>query len=197
MRYPEPVRTEKPNRRDILADAAIEVLSGEGARGLTHRAVDLQADVPPGTTSNYFRTRDALFEVLAARIDARLRPDPDALEKSAKARPSVGRMVVLMQELVARILARPSLYLALLELRLEATRRPPLATALTATLARNLEADLAFMEAARLPGGREELVMLQLAIDGVLLDRLTAPDARGIENLDAIVEQITRRLMAR
>jgi hypothetical protein len=91
-------------------------------------------------------------------------------------------MVVLMQELVARVLARPSLHLALLELRLEATRRPPLAAALTATLARNLEADLAFMEAARLPGGREELVMLQLAIDGVLLDRLTAPDARGIEH---------------
>ena len=30
-------------RRDRLADAAIEVLAHEGARGLTHRAVDAQA----------------------------------------------------------------------------------------------------------------------------------------------------------
>ena len=41
-------------RRDHLADAAIELLAREGARGLTHRGVDAQAAEPPGTTSRYF-----------------------------------------------------------------------------------------------------------------------------------------------
>jgi DNA-binding transcriptional regulator YbjK len=186
-----------PSRRDLLADAAIEVLSNQGARGLTHRAVDTEAGVPVGTTSNYWNSRDALFEVLAARIDARLRPDPDALARSAKARPSATRMVVLMQELVARVVARPALYIALLELRLEATRRPQLAASLTATLARNLQADLEFTELARLPAGRDEIVMLHLAIDGVLLDRLTAPAARGIDDVDAVIDAITRRILSR
>lgn len=184
-------------RRELLADAAIEVLSREGARGLTHRAVDVEAGVPIGTTSNYWNSRDALLEVLAERIDARLRPSPEALAKSAKARPSVSRMVVLMRELVARVLAQPSLYVALLELRLEATRRPNLAAALTATLSRNLEVDLELTERARLPAGRDEIVMLHLAIDGVLLDRLTAPEARGIEDIDEVIETITRRLLAK
>ena len=181
----------------MLADAAIEVLSREGARGLTHRAVDAEARVPAGTTSNYWNSREALLEILAARIDQRLRPDPDALAESAKALPSVSRMGVLMQQLVERVLARPSLYIALLELRLEATRRPRLAAALTATVARNLEADLEFTNLARLPAGREEIVLLHLAIDGVLLDRLTAPDARGIADANAMIETLTRRLMAR
>ena len=34
-------------RYDRLADAAIEVLARQGARGLTHRAVDAQAGEPP------------------------------------------------------------------------------------------------------------------------------------------------------
>ena len=34
---------------------------------LTHRQVDNRADLPAGTTSNYFRTRQALLEATAAR----------------------------------------------------------------------------------------------------------------------------------
>src|SRR5687768_11877636 len=55
-------------RRDRLADAAIEVLARLGARGLTHRAVDAEAGEPPGTTSRYFRTREALMSGVAQRI---------------------------------------------------------------------------------------------------------------------------------
>jgi DNA-binding transcriptional regulator YbjK len=37
-------------------------------RGLTHRAVDRRAAMPPGTTSAYFRTRTALLTALVARL---------------------------------------------------------------------------------------------------------------------------------
>jgi AcrR family transcriptional regulator len=61
------------NRRDDLLDAAIALLGGEGVRGVTHRAVDAAAGVPAGSASNYFRTRDALFEAVVERFAVRER----------------------------------------------------------------------------------------------------------------------------
>ena len=51
-----------------MADAAIAVLADHGGRGLTHRAVDQAAGLPPGTTSNYARTREALLTLALTRI---------------------------------------------------------------------------------------------------------------------------------
>jgi hypothetical protein len=45
-----------------IADAAIGLLAAEGMRGLTHRTVDRAADLPKGSTSYYFRTRQALLQ---------------------------------------------------------------------------------------------------------------------------------------
>ncbi len=53
------------------------MLAESGARGLTHRAVDLAAGVPTGTASNYFASRDALIEALVERRGRT--PDPDAV----------------------------------------------------------------------------------------------------------------------
>ena len=55
-------------RRETLLDAAIAVLGGQGSRGFTHRAVDAAASVPIGTTSNYFRTREALLDGVVSRF---------------------------------------------------------------------------------------------------------------------------------
>lgn len=60
------------SRRRTIADAGLTVLAREGSRGLTHRAVDIAAQVPTGTTSNYFRSRDVLIEGLVERIGERL-----------------------------------------------------------------------------------------------------------------------------
>jgi DNA-binding transcriptional regulator YbjK len=51
-----------------VADAAIAVLADHGGRGLTHRAVDQAGGLPPGTTSNYARTREALLTLALTRI---------------------------------------------------------------------------------------------------------------------------------
>jgi DNA-binding transcriptional regulator YbjK len=56
-----------PERRTQILDAAIDILCDDGVGGLTHRQVDSRAGVPAGTTSNYFRTRQALLEATAAR----------------------------------------------------------------------------------------------------------------------------------
>ena len=49
-------------------DVAIDVLASGGGRQLTHRAVDAAAGLPVGSTSNRFRTRDALLGGVLGRI---------------------------------------------------------------------------------------------------------------------------------
>ncbi|MCE0538752.1 TetR family transcriptional regulator [Kineosporia rhizophila] len=60
-----------PSRREELLDAAIEVLGGQGVRGLTHRAVDAAAGTPAGATANYFKTRESLLGAIAERFAER------------------------------------------------------------------------------------------------------------------------------
>lgn len=56
------------DREQLLLDTAIEVLADGGIRRLTHRAVDARAGVPLGSTSNRFRTRDALLTGVMRRL---------------------------------------------------------------------------------------------------------------------------------
>jgi DNA-binding transcriptional regulator YbjK len=60
-----------PDRRTELADAALAVVAAKGLKGLTHRAVDAQAGVAVGTTSNYFRSRAALVAAAVEHVEVR------------------------------------------------------------------------------------------------------------------------------
>ena len=66
---------EPTGRREVLTDAAIEVIAGSGIRGLTHRAVDAAAGVPAGSASYYFRSRRALLEAVLVRLNTLNRTD--------------------------------------------------------------------------------------------------------------------------
>jgi DNA-binding transcriptional regulator YbjK len=59
------------DRRDVIADAALGLIGSEGARALTHRAVDAAAGLPVGSTSYYCRKRSDLV-ALALRRHAEL-----------------------------------------------------------------------------------------------------------------------------
>ena len=50
-----------PSNRDRTLAAAVELLAEEGIRSLTHLRVDERAGLPKGSTSNAFRTREALL----------------------------------------------------------------------------------------------------------------------------------------
>jgi DNA-binding transcriptional regulator YbjK len=56
------------SREQRILDAAIEVLGARGARHLTHRAVDAEARLPLGSTSNRYRTRAALMVGVLQRM---------------------------------------------------------------------------------------------------------------------------------
>lgn len=162
-------------RREALADAGIAVLAREGSRGLTHRAIDAEAEVPIGTTSNYFRSRQALFTGLFERIGARLAPSEDDLASRAAEEPSRELFAAYISDIVRRLTQQREVTLALFELRLEAARRPDLAESLGAWQRAGFDADVAFNEAVGLPGGRREVALFHYAIDGLVFDRLTSP----------------------
>lgn len=70
------------NRRVALAEAAIHILGSRGSRGLTHRAIDNFLALPEGSTSNYFRTRQAILAAAFGRI---CELDQVAIERAVKA----------------------------------------------------------------------------------------------------------------
>ena len=51
--------------RDRALDAALALVGEQGIRALTHARVDERAGLPKGSTSNWFRTRDALVAGVA------------------------------------------------------------------------------------------------------------------------------------
>jgi DNA-binding transcriptional regulator YbjK len=177
-------------RRTALADAGITVLAREGSRGLTHRAVDAEAGVPVGTTSNYFRNRESLITGLFERIGARLAPAQADLDARASEQPSRELFAAYVRDIVRRLTTNREVTLALYELRLEAARRPELAALLGDWQRAGLDADIAFNEAAGLPGGRREISLFHYAIEGLVFDRLTSPidpDTPTDEVVDAFV----------
>jgi DNA-binding transcriptional regulator YbjK len=182
-------------RRAALVDAAIEVLAREGARGLTFRAVDTEAAVPVGTTSNYFNNRDDLLTQAGARVYERLQPDEATIARqwvSGRGRETV---TALMRELVGRISAFRAGYLALLELRLEATRRPALRAVLTERVRADLDANVAYHADSGLPGDGTSVRLLYLALNWLIVEQLTLPEVLSDEERDRLVVAAVERVV--
>ncbi|MGX5212694.1 TetR/AcrR family transcriptional regulator [Streptomyces violaceus] len=189
-----------PERRAALVDAGVEVLAREGARGLTFRAVDAEAGVPVGTASNYFTGRADLLRQIDTRLHVRLAPDP-AVVAELMTRPKDRSLVTsFMYDLMARATRDRTGYLALMELRLEATRRPELLASYTKSVRGDLEEAMEFHRTAGLPGGDESVAVLYLAMLGLLLEHLTLPGVLegvlpGVGVPDGLVERIVATVL--
>ncbi|PWW52292.1 TetR/AcrR family transcriptional regulator [Actinokineospora spheciospongiae] len=185
-----------PDRRAALLDAAIEVLADEGARGLTFRSVDRRAQVPAGTASNYFANRDDILTQAGERVYERLTPDEAVLAAGLAGPRDRAKLAELMHELVDRVAAFPAGFLALLELRLEATRRPGLREVLTRRIRADLDANTGYHEQSGLPGDSAAVVSLWLALNWLIMERLTLPDLFTPEQrhdlVTALVDRLTR-----
>ncbi|MEV5399150.1 TetR/AcrR family transcriptional regulator [Streptomyces cellulosae] len=182
-------------RRAALVDAAIEVLARDGARGLTFRSVDTEAAVPPGTASNYFSSRDDLLTQAGARVYERLQPDEETVARQRATGKGREAYAVLMRELVGHIAAFRTGYLALLELRLEATRRPGLRTVLTERVRADVEANVRYHEASGLPGDATAVKLLHLALNWLIVEQLTLPDVFTPEERDRLVTAAVERIV--
>ena len=118
--------TQRGPRAAQIGDTAIRLLAERGARGLTHRAVDLAARLPAGTTSNYARTRAALVELALARM-TELETADIAPRMAAGAPADLDAFATLAAQIIHHsITAARTRMLARYELALEATRHPEL-----------------------------------------------------------------------
>ena len=177
-------------RRDRLADAAIEVLAHEGARGLTHRAVDAQAAEPPGTTSRYFRTREALMAAVVERVGtlhfADLRRAPRGAVEPGEVADHLAAMVH------AAITTNRVRHLAVIELFLEATRRPELHAAMSALRTSQIQLMRDIHRAAGLDLTPADAALLVTAITGIVHFALTTPEAIDLRSPDGVRPLVRR-----
>ncbi|WP_338700346.1 TetR family transcriptional regulator [Streptomyces sp. Q6] len=189
-----------PERRAALVDAAVEVLAAEGARGLTFRAVDTAAGVPIGTSSNYFASRDDLLRQIDGWLHQRLAPKPEIIEKLL-ARPRDRALVTaFMHDLMSRVQGDRTGFLALLEMRLEAGRRPELRASLMTSLRGDLDFGIAFNAESGLPGDAQDITLLYLGMLGLILEQLTMPGMLdgaipGVSVPDGVVERLVERIV--
>lgn len=170
------------------------MLAAEGARGLTHRAVDRYGEEPPGTASDYFRSRGDLLAGVVGRIGERIAPDPAVLARLRAAPPDRASFAAHLRDIVARMTASREVALAWFEMRLEAARRPEVAALMGDVLAAGFAADVASNADAGLPGGAAEIALFHYAVDGLLLDRLTVSIDPATPT-DAVVDALVAGLL--
>lgn len=177
------------DRRDAIADAAIHLVATRGLRGLTHRAVDAEAGLPPGSTSYYLRTRNALLTACVGRMftrDVTGMPPPgaDPLE-----------LIVTMTVELAR--DRPDDLVARYELSLEASRQPELRAAIDQG-GRQLRRMLAqLLGELGVPDPDNAAWPVAAMLDGLMYDRVAgAGAALSPEAFEAAVRRSVTALVA-
>ena len=179
-----------PARRRALTDAAIALLAASGVHGVTHRAVEQAAGLPPGTASNYFRSREALLVAAAHRVvelhhaglDGAGPPGASPGEGPAGAAGTAAELVdLLTASLLTAATTHRTRYQAIYELQLESVRRPVLASAL-AGLADSSARLTAHQHAEQgLPIPAEAIPALMTLYGGTLFTLITMP----VEQLSA------------
>ncbi|MBU6337217.1 MAG: TetR family transcriptional regulator [Acidobacteria bacterium] len=173
----------------LVADAAIAVLAAQGSRGLTHRAVDQAAGIPEGSTSNLYRTRDALLDAVLERHVERELELIDRLRRrrnpAATPRQAAGLLAGLVREFTCG--AGAELSIARYELFLEGRRRPAFQPALAAVRGHFTGLMAEILAGAGLGGDRGRAAAMLSVVDGFtaagLFHGQAAPDQAGLASL--------------
>ncbi|MFF7754650.1 TetR/AcrR family transcriptional regulator [Streptomyces sp. NPDC007971] len=182
------------DRRTLLADAAIGVLADSGMRGLTHRAVDRAADLPSGTTSAYYRTRQALLTALVGRLVALDQAELQEMGGRTPAPRSPGELtagLVLFTELrLAGAGRRRSL--ARYACVIESVRHPELREILVPreNVARRAVQD--FLAAQGVEDAAGRTVTLLTCVDGLVFDRLVNGGGVSAQEIGGLVSAALR-----
>jgi DNA-binding transcriptional regulator YbjK len=186
-----------PERRAQILDAAIDILADTGVGGVTHRQVDDRAGVPPGTTSNYFRTRLALLEATAAHtVD--LHWKYVELAQSAIGQPMSRDDVVAM---LALLVSNPDdqyrrRTLARFELFMEGIRRPELRPFINDLQTAAVKSASLILQAAGFDPTTEQMGELSRLLNGLAFSNLTfSPKQPGAEDPAGLIDRIMRSVL--
>jgi AcrR family transcriptional regulator len=163
-------------RRHELLDAAISVLGESGIHGLTHRAVDTAAGLPAGSTSNHFRTRDALLNAVVERFAARERANWEDI--AARVCPTTPEELARALSVFAQDATGPqrTLTLARYAILVEAGIHPSLRAQLTITGARVNAWAMNWIRIAGSTDPERDGPIIMNHWTGVVLHQLANPD---------------------
>lgn len=182
--------TEPSPRMRRILDAAVVVTARSGLRGLTHRAVDAEAQLPQGSTSAYLRTRLALLLALTDHMAAGLKGAVDDL--ALELRSGAGEEVVVEHaiDLFARWLDDPELLLCRVELEREALRQEEIKEALEPWRRRLLATVGEIVGAVGVDEPELRATAIIAAVDGVLVDALSRPPAERVDYVRRVARVI-------
>ncbi|KAA0085640.1 TetR family transcriptional regulator [Mycolicibacterium sp. P9-64] len=180
-----------PERRNRILDAAIDILCDDGVGGLTHRQVDTRAGVPAGTTSNYFRTRQALIEATAGRVAdlqwqyvGRLQEGLGSMTRETLAAMMTRMVTDLGGENGRRQLAR-------FELFNEGVRRPELRPILCEIQSAAIKSAALILESAGLAPTEEQVGELARLLNGLAYSNLTFVEGRpGAQDPAGLIDRM-------
>ncbi|MFF5255885.1 TetR/AcrR family transcriptional regulator [Streptomyces leeuwenhoekii] len=182
------------DRRTLLADAAIHVLAESGMRGLTHRAVDRAANLPPGTTSAYYRTRQALLTALVRRLVALDQTELQAAGERTPAPRSTGELVAQIAAFVEQRLTgegrRRSL--ARYACAIESVHHPELREILVPRENAARQAVRDFLAARGVADAEARTVTLLSCVDGLVFDRLVGGGSVSEQEIHGLVAAASR-----
>jgi DNA-binding transcriptional regulator YbjK len=175
------------DRRLRIADASLEIIASQGARHLSHRAVDAALSLPTGSTSYYFSTRAALLEAAVARLVEADTADVAGLLVHDPSARAPGGVLAFAQAVFALWTARSARtrLAARLELLLDAARVGPHHPLLVARREFLQRTERAFAEAGSADAALEAL-RLVACIDGLLLHELVGSRLSGASSADVI-----------
>lgn len=153
-------------------DAAIELVGTEGIRALTHGRINAAASLPPGSTSNHFRTRASLITGVIRWLAAQERADAGAPEITTRDALVAGISQMIEHQSGPRAARTRARYALFIEADQEAV----------IPLREQREAMEAWVRGILLRIGGEDAAahtsFLMATSDGLLLHRLTVdPDA--------------------
>jgi DNA-binding transcriptional regulator YbjK len=159
-------------RRDELADAGVRLIARGGIRALTHRAVDVEADLPAGSTTYYARTRRELTGLVVKRITEQLASDLQGVSIPASMDDATAVKIAeaFLDGLAQRKEAQAVRFALLFELRSDDDLRAPLTDAdpVRATL---IDTARAILSAIGVTDIEEAAVDMVGLIDALLLYR--------------------------
>lgn len=179
-------------RKTDITDAAIATLAADGLHGLTHRTVDRAARLPQGSTSYYFRTRDALLAAVVERLT-----EQDEVEVPALPTPDLDALaVVAATRLHQWMTVDRDRQLARYELALEASRKPALREVLVRGRVRVRHAVAQLLVQAGVPEPEAKANELAALLDGLLFDYFAGMSGDEVPDVAGLTARIRRLLRA-
>ncbi|POH71659.1 TetR family transcriptional regulator [Arthrobacter glacialis] len=157
-------------RRELICEAAVELLARGGGHAVSHQAIDRHLALPAGSTSYYFRTRHALLSATIGYLTNCSREAFETAQPERMATPDAASAVITSQ-LVLLLHERRGHSRARYALIVETAEDPELADLLSGSLF-SYERAVTLFRALGLHEPQQAAADLIAVLEGLLFDRL-------------------------